>query len=136
MDSAPQQLTHGVSEKQPSVANDGRIAYVSPDRNADIWAVPIDANKGKLTGEPEPVENSISDEGSPTVSADGSRLAFTLVRSGNADVWVRDNVTGRSSALVVTPELSEFRALLSPDGSTVALRAYALWECGIVRQSL
>jgi Tol biopolymer transport system component len=43
-----------------------------------------------------------------------------MVRSGNLDVWVRDNVTGRSSALVVTPERNEFRALLSPDGSTVA----------------
>ena len=41
-------------------------------------------------------------------------------RSGNDDVWVRDNATGRSSALVVTPELAEYRALLSPDGSTVA----------------
>ena len=120
MDSSPRRLTQGVSESQPSVANDGRIAYASLDNNRDIWALPIDANKGKLTGEPEPVESSISDEGSPTVSADGSRLAFTMIRSGNRDVWVRDNVTGRSSALVVTPDRMEFRALLSPDGSTVA----------------
>jgi Tol biopolymer transport system component len=116
----PQRLTQGVSESQPSIAADGRIAYASIDINFDIWSIPIDANSGKLIGEPETVEDSAADELQPTVSADGKRLAFSMRRSGNLDVWVRDNVAGRSSALVVTPELEEWRTLLSPDGSTVA----------------
>ena len=116
----PQRLTQGVSEQQPSVAADGRIAYASVDSNRDVWSIPIDANSGKLTGEPEAAEDTAADEFWPTVSTDGKRLAFTMSRSGNLDVWVRDNVTGRPSALVVTPELDEWRALLSPDGSTVA----------------
>ena len=117
---SPQRLTHGVSERQPSVADDGRIAYASIDNNLDIWSYPIDANSDKLTGERRAVENTAANEFLPTMSADGKRLAFTMSRSGDLDVWVRDNVTGRSSALVVTPELREPRALLSPDGSTVA----------------
>ncbi len=117
---SPQRLTQGVAERQPSVAADGRIAFADIDDNLDIWSIAIDANSGKVTGEPEAVEDSSADERFPTVSADGKRLAFVMERSGNDDVWVRDNATGRSSALVVTPELAEYRALLSPDGSTVA----------------
>jgi serine/threonine protein kinase len=114
-----QRLTHGVSEVEPSVAADGRIAYASIDFNADVWSIPMDANNGKLTGEREAAEDTAADEFYPTVSTDGKRLAFIMRRSGNSDVWVRDNETGRSSALVVTPKINEPRALLSPDGSTV-----------------
>ena len=119
-EASPQRLTQGVAERQPSVAADGRIAFADIDNNLDIWSIAIDANSGKVTREPETVEASAADERFPTVSADGKRLAFVMGRSGNDDVWVRDNATGRSSALVVTPELAEYRALLSPDGSTVA----------------
>ena len=116
----PQRLTQGVSERQPTVTDDGRIAFADIDNNVDIWSIAIDPNSGKVSGEPEAVEDSAAGERFPTVSADGKRLAFVMGRSGNDDVWVRDNATGRSSALVVTPQLDEFRALLSPDGSTVA----------------
>ena len=119
VEAPPQRLTQGVAERQPSVTDDGRIAFADIDNNLDIWSIAIDANSGKVSGEPEAVEDSAAGERFPTVSADGKRLAFAMRRSGNDDVWVRDNVTRRSSALVVTPE-GEFRALISPDGSTVA----------------
>ena len=129
----PQRLTQGVSEWQPSVAADGRIAYASVDSNWDVWSIPIDANSGKLTGEREAAEDTAADEMFPTMSVDGKRLAFTMSRSGNLDVWVRDNVTGRSSALIVTPGLDEWRALLSPDRG---FRAGPIWEFGVVRGSV
>ncbi len=120
VEALPQRLTQGVAESEPSVADDGRIAFANIDRDRDIWSIAINANTGEVTGEPAPVVESDTGEDFPTVSADGKRLAFGLDRSGNRDVWVRDNMTGRTSALIVSPDLEEFRALLSPDGSTVA----------------
>ena len=111
----PQRLTQGISQQQPAALPDGRIAFTSRSRNLDVWGVAIDANRGDLNGEPEPVTASAADERFPTVSADGATVAF--VRGG--DVWIWDNETGVQTPLVVTPA-SEPRAIISPDGTKVA----------------
>ena len=114
----PLRLTQGISQRGPAALPDGRIAFTSFSSDEDVWVVPIDANRGELDGEPAPVTASAARERFPTVSADGAKLAFVRVQSGNYDVWIRDNETGDETPLVVTPA-REQRALISPDGTKV-----------------
>ena len=115
----PLRLTQGISQQEPAALPDGRIAFTSRSDNLDVWVVAIDANGGKLNGEPEPVTASAGDERFPTVSADGAKLAFVREQSGSGDIWIRDNETGVETPLVVTPA-REARAIISPDGTKVA----------------
>ena len=114
----PVRITQGISQRGPAALPDGRIVFTSLRSDGDVWVVPIDANRGELDGEPEPVTASAARERFPTVSADGAKLAFVRVQSGNYDVWIRDNETGDGTPLVVTPA-REQRALISPDGTKV-----------------
>ncbi len=131
--STPLRLTQGISQQQPAALPDGRIAFTSRSRNLDVWVAAIDASRGELNGEPEPVTASAGDERFPTVSADGAKLAFVRVQSDNFDVWIRDNETGVETPLVVTPAREE-RALISPDGTKVAFvrGAYGNFELFVI----
>jgi Tol biopolymer transport system component len=55
---------------------------------------------------------------SPSISRDGTKLAYISNRSGNPDGWLKNLQTGRESALTETP-WSEGYARISKDGSQV-----------------
>jgi serine/threonine protein kinase len=122
----PRRLTSGTGEWQPTAARDGRVAFSNLVSRSNIWSLPIDANRGKITGALERVTQGDARDMFPTISTDGTKLVFTSNRSGDFDVWLKDLTSGKELPLTVTPT-REFRALISPDASKVA---YLRWEAG------
>jgi len=122
--SGPRRITFGSGEESAaSVANE-RLVFSSVASNSDIWSVPIDANQGRITGKPERHTQDVTTEEYPSLSADGTRLAFRSSRSGNRDIWLMNFSTGKLSPITTTP-VDEIRLNLSPDG---ALLAYSVLE--------
>ena len=114
----PQRLTSGTGETAPSASRNGRIAFASETEDWDIWSLPLDANRGAVTGELELVVSGLSTDRFPSVSADGRRLVYTSDRSGKNDIWLRDLETGQDSQVTVGQDW-ESRGVISPDGSQV-----------------
>ena len=115
----PVRLTAGTGETDPSVALGGRIAFASSSRNFDIWSLPIDANRARVLGPPEPLITGLTQESYPTISADGTKLLYVSDRAGNFDVWLRDLDSGEDTPVTITPQ-DETRAAISADGLKVA----------------
>jgi Tol biopolymer transport system component len=115
----PQRLTSGTGEEDPSASQDGRIAFVNPVRDWDIWSLPLDANRAEVRGEPERVVSGLSSELYPSISSDGQKLSYVSDRAGNPDIWLHDLETGKDMPITIGPE-SEGRGTISPDGSMVS----------------
>src|SRR5439155_4141971 len=88
----------------------------------EIWSLPLDANRAKLTGPLQPLTLSAANDINPWLSLDGRRMVFLSNRMGNSDVWLKDLVRGNETALTVTP-FEEEHARISRDGSKVAYAA-------------
>jgi eukaryotic-like serine/threonine-protein kinase len=121
----PQQLTIASgTESQPSVARgpDGiaRLALMtaSTPGNTHIWALPVRANEGTVTGEIERLTSSVVENQYASISADGSTLVFSSDRQRNQDVILKDLRTGAETTLTST-DVNEFSPFLSPDNSKV-----------------
>ena len=121
---AAQRLTFGAGEVDPSLAGPGRLVFASFSAKSDIWSLPIDANQGKVLGEPELLTQNATDNVNPSLSADGKKLAFNSTRSGHPDIWIRDMETGQERALTDDPQ-RQTRVLISPDGSKVVYTLFA-----------
>ena len=117
----PQKLTTGVGEQGASAAQDGRIAFMNVSNNWDIWSLPVDANRAEVSGDPERIVSGLSTDRYPSVSADGRKLVYTSDRAGNNDIWLRDLETNEDTQVTVGPG-SEFRGVISPDGTKVVFR--------------
>ncbi len=119
-----QRLTSGSGREQaPSsarLANGGlRMAFVSANRNRDIWSLPFDANLGKATGTAVRLTAGPADDNWPSVSADGARLVYTSNRLGVNQVWIRDLSSGKEFPLSVNPTAPEGWPLITRDGARV-----------------
>jgi eukaryotic-like serine/threonine-protein kinase len=100
----PHQRTSGTSlEMQPSAFADdlgkARVVFSSLARNVDVFALPLDANRGKATGEPNRLTEDIAFDGFPQLSSDGKKLSYVCFRSENADTYLLDLETGVEKAL-------------------------------------
>ena len=116
---AAERLTSGTSvESKPSVISRGRVAFASLKQDLNIWSLSVAGNAGRATGEAQQVTVSAFDAHT-SLSADGKKLAFISRRSGNPDVWMKDLVSGRETALTVTPVHKE-QAEITADGTRVA----------------
>jgi serine/threonine protein kinase len=115
----PQRLTAGTGEEDPSASQDGRIAFVNPALDWDIWSLPLDTNRAEVQGEPERVVSGLSNELYPSISSDGQRLAYVSDRAGNLDIWLHDLETGEDTPITIGPE-SEDRGTISPNGSMIS----------------
>lgn len=115
---SPQRLTFGTAlEAQPAVAG-SRMVFASLVSNDDIWSVPAEPNRGKVTGDLQRLTQDAAVDSFPSVSADGKRVVFLSRRSGNSDVWLKDNDSGKETALTVTPG-NETAPHVNQDGSKV-----------------
>ena len=94
-------------------------AFSSLASMVDIWSLPLDANRGKVTGEIQRLTQDPAVELWPQISPDGSKLVFLSSRSGNQDIWMKDLATGKEVALTATP-FNEAYVTLSRDGSKLA----------------
>jgi len=97
----------------------GRLVFASVSDRTDIWSLPLDANQGIVTGEPQRLTQDAADDVCPSASADGKKVAFISYRSGQRDVWIKDLETGKESSLTMSPA-AEYYPTMSADGSKVA----------------
>jgi Tol biopolymer transport system component len=117
--SEPQRLTVGSGlHYYASASADGRLVFSSLARNANIWSLPMDANRGKVTGEMKQQTHDAADDLSPSISADGKHMGFESNRTGKRVVWTKDLETGKEKALTDTPS-SENLPIISADGTEV-----------------
>ena len=117
--SDPEQLTSTTGSSYSfSVSETGRMVFTSGVTTTNLWTIPIDTDRGRVTGERQSLTRveGIRDN-SPSLSRDGKKVAFF---SGQRLV-VKDLVTGRETQLVQDATLSPSTGpIISPDGSYVA----------------
>jgi Tol biopolymer transport system component/DNA-binding winged helix-turn-helix (wHTH) protein len=119
----PQRLTFGTgTDSQPAVAGE-KLAYTSVTAMLEIWSLPIDANRARPLGAPQRLTGDADGHGYPAVSTDGTRIAFSLQRGSNRQVWLNDLATGRST-LVSRTGFPAFNPNFSPDGLELIYRTY------------
>ena len=104
---------------RPSFAKTGLLVFSSLVENADIWSLPIDASQGRVKGPPEQLTHDLAPDYLPSMSADGKKLAFVSLRSGNPDIWMKDLESGKEKRLTESPA-EEGSPRISPDGSLVS----------------
>ena len=101
----------------PSVSSGGRLVFANHTYTAGIW----EATPGK-DATPAAMHR-ITHDGAinyrPSVSADGSKLAYVSNRTGNFEVWINDLLHGNEVALTHTAVQENFAAI-SRDGTKVA----------------
>lgn len=125
----PERLTFGTAiERNPVIANSGRIAFASIVEKVDIWRVPLNTRTGVATGPLERVTDDAANDRLRSVSADGKTLFFLSSRTKPDEVWIKDLQTGLEHQL--THSGAE-EASASPDGSRVAFSSKAAGERNI-----
>ncbi len=114
---AAEQLTFGTAyEFSPTLSSDGKLVFEVQDVIADYWSLPVDANRGLVTGERTQIMNNSASDGQ-ALSEDGRTLLFCSRRAGNSDIWSRDLATGRETSVVGSPAAEHVQAA-SADAST------------------
>ena len=105
------------NEVLPSVSANGTLVFANHNHASNIREATLDKTglaKGmrRLTQ-----DNALNFR--PSVSADGSKLAFISDRTGNSDLWIKDLLTGKEMALTRAAKKKIFAAI-SRDGNQVA----------------
>ena len=111
----PHRLTAGTNEEINAAVARNTIVFASDTVVVNIWRTNPD-----LT----PLTEGISFQASPSISADGRKMAFISARSGNWEVWLKDLQTGRETELTRGP-VRKYQPKISGDGSRVA---YWQWD--------
>jgi Tol biopolymer transport system component/predicted Ser/Thr protein kinase len=126
----PRSLTTATrAEAQPSMAlaPDGTARLVlttaTTAANADIWALPVRPNEGRVTGEMQRLTSTVVSNSYPSISSDGRRLVFSSDRQKNVDIFTKDLQSGAENALTTT-EVNEFAPFFSADNSSVLYYAF------------
>jgi serine/threonine protein kinase len=119
----PERLTSGTGQViRVASLPDGRFVYSDQRTSINLWSLPVNAEKGKVTGEPLQITRDEAHNVMPVLSADGGKLIYGSTRGGGGILWFRDLKTGREVKLNC-PEGS-YSPRLSPDGKAMVFGAY------------
>lgn len=111
----------------PAPARDGSMLINNTKIVAEIWSLPLDPSKGTMSGEPlllTPEEISKMD---PSISRDGSRLAYvvaTLLPRPQGEIRLRDVAGGPESSLPLRGTQISVKPRLNANGSVIAFRDF------------
>jgi Tol biopolymer transport system component len=93
-------LTLGSSlETGPSIASNGVIAFSSSAETIDVWSLRINTNRGEMPNWMERVTEASAKSVFPSVSSDGTRVAYLSNKARNPGIWVKNLQTGQDLAL-------------------------------------
>jgi serine/threonine protein kinase/Tol biopolymer transport system component len=133
----PTRLTFGTTaDLYPTVSGDTpaslKLAFASIEKRIDLWAAPIDANRGVVKGAMTRITEGRGTRSTQlTVSADGKRLSYFSDRDGKAVPWIYDLATGKQVS-VSAPGLL-WQPHISPDGKSLA---WGVFENGMTTRTL
>ncbi len=98
----------------------GRLVFQEKSSEDDIYQ--IELNRAVDTV-PRMVASSTQWDGEPSLSPDGTRLAFASSRLGNVDLWIADSSGANPYRLTTMGDVPLARPRWSPDGLTLAFNA-------------
>ena len=125
LDPSVRRLTSGTEQDdRPSLALRGsetgarRLAYASLVRNEHIWSLALNTNQPRIGGKVESLTQGSGSHIFPSISRDGTKLAYLSHAAHNDDVWLLDLPTGKK--LLLSNDVSaKFKPLIHADGSRV-----------------
>ncbi|HYP15193.1 MAG TPA: hypothetical protein VEQ63_14785, partial [Bryobacteraceae bacterium] len=120
-----ERLTEGTTLEVSPVFKGGRLFFASLTRAQNIWAIDADTNRGEAKGAARRLTNGGAELG-PSISEDGTQLAFTSSRTKEVDVRLKDLTTGQERTIANSAG-AEMRPRITRDGSAVG---YTLWQTG------
>src|SRR5262245_10104241 len=128
LDSFAKRLTSGTEQdERPSLAIGGsgtgtrRLAFASLVRGEHIWSLDLDTTQPRTLGKVRQLTQESGFQIFPSISNDGTKLAFISHAAYNDEVWLLDLETGKR--LLLSNRVSvKFKPLIHADGSRV------VWE--------
>jgi Tol biopolymer transport system component len=115
----PQRITNSDQEEHsPAISPTGQIVFASRRTNVDVYSLPLDAERALPNGTLKRLTRDPAIDQRPSLSRDGTKLAWETSRGGNFEVWVKDLTSGNEKGLTSGP-LREHMPALSRDGSRV-----------------
>ncbi len=120
----PSRLTAGTGLDLHAATASGRLVYSSLSLNIDIWALPIDAERGTPAGALYPLTRQTSVEDYPSISFDGKRLAYVRRQSDTWFLRIRDLPDGAERTLV-SANSTLMVSHISGDGSRLVYSDFA-----------
>jgi Tol biopolymer transport system component len=125
LDPSPNRLTFGTGlEERPSLAlgasaaGQHRLAFASLSRSENLWSLAVDGDRPRPGGRVDRLTQEAGFHVFPSVSADGTKVAFISHAAYNDIVWLLDVKTGKRSELTTAVSV-KFKSRLRRDGSQV-----------------
>ena len=109
----------------PAPMGDGRVFFTGMTVAMNAWAAAARADEGRVSAEPQKLTRDIMQNFNPSVSRDGTRVAFTAFGGAQAakiEVRVKDLTTGQDTTIPIQWLSLAQVPRLSPDGSLLAYR--------------
>jgi Tol biopolymer transport system component len=111
------------SISRPMPGQPARLAFQTTTRDVDLHLMDLEARLVNDTIESKPFANSSRIEGSARFSPDGSRIAFTSLRTGGPEVWVAGRDGGGLQQITSLDATGLVIGGWSPDGTRIVFDA-------------
>ena len=128
LDSFAKRLTSGTEQdERPSLAigesgtGARRLVFASLVRSEHIWSLGLDTNQPGTGGRVQPLTQESGFQIFPSISRDGTKLAYISHAAYNDEVWLQDLKTGKKFLLSNKVSV-KFKPIIHADGSRV------IWE--------
>ena len=103
-----------------SISSDGRMVFSTMSPTPNIWSVALTSIDGTASGPPEPATSDSMGKIDVSVSADGTKLAWTAYSMNQIEIRVRETATGREESIICSNNTLGLSPRMSPDGSRLA----------------
>jgi Tol biopolymer transport system component/DNA-binding winged helix-turn-helix (wHTH) protein len=125
MAAAIQRLTAGaVNEANGSCGSSDTFVLEKKTFARNLWSLPFDLDRAKTTGPAVQLTHGPSTiREAPSVSADGQRVAFDMLKSSVLNVWVHDVASGKETQLAPSSFTQRY-PVINASGDRVAYSTY------------
>lgn len=130
-----ERLTDTTGQAYGASLQAGRIAFVAGESRNHIWMLPMDTITGSVKGELKQVVEHGAHLGNPSISLDGSLVAYGVgnMRRATSDIFLKNMDTGRTKALADTPDMEVWPKVL-PNGSAIFYEVRRATPAGLMER--